>query len=263
MSRLELTEDGRNAAVASTGVAVDSSKHPAAAASSPAIAVDRTPARRARTGSALPSFLAQIRRDLSEGVYSPRERLVEADLVARYGTTRAAAREALIQLTSEGLVERTPNRGARVRGMDTEEAIQIAEVRRLLESLCARRAAERATPAELKQFEPIAKALKESAELDHVNDYLLINARFHAAIYAMADHATARQILENFQHRPIDRFFPQPFRPTPPAASVSEHERIAAAIIAGDADAAESAMYDHLTSLIDSLQRYARPARSR
>jgi DNA-binding GntR family transcriptional regulator len=195
-------------------------------------------------------------------VYSPRERLVEADLVERYGTTRAAAREALIQLTSEGLVERTPNRGARVRGMDIEEAIQIAEVRRLLESLCAKRAAERATPVELRQFETIAKALKESAELDHVNDYLSINARFHAAIYAMADHDTAKQILENFQHRPIDRFFPQPFRPTPPAASVSEHERIAAAIIAGDADAAETAMYDHLTSLIDSLQRYARPTRS-
>lgn len=261
MTRFDLSADGRDTGVVSISGSVGGV--PDARSPASGSAVRTAPSRRARTGAVLPAFLTEVRRDLSEGVYSPRERLVEADLVARYGTTRAAVREALIQLASEGLVERTPNRGAHVRGMTIDEAIEIAEVRRLLECMCAARAAERATPAEARQFQSIAKALHEAAEQDHVNEYLSINARFHAAIHAMARHSTAQQILENFQHRPIDRFFPQPFRPTPPAASVSEHERIAAAIIAGDTAAAESAMYDHLTSLIDSLKRYGRPSKSR
>ena len=44
--------------------------------------------------------------------------------MARYSTTRAAVRDALIQLASEGLVERVANRGARVRGMTIEEAVE-------------------------------------------------------------------------------------------------------------------------------------------
>ncbi len=214
--------------------------------------------RRAKSGAALSALLDAIRRDLAEGAYHPRERLVEADLVARYATTRAAVREALIQLTTEGLIERAPNRGARVRAMSIEEAIEIAEVRRALESLCAARAAERGTPAERIELLTIARSLHAAATADRVGEYLSINARFHSVIHAMARHTTAQTILGHFQHRPIDRFFPQPFRGQPPTASVDEHERIAAAIAAGDSAGAERAMHEHLTSLVDTLRRFDR-----
>ena len=211
---------------------------------------------RQRSGAALTSLLAAIRQDLAEGAYNPRERLVEADLVARYETTRAAVREALIQLTSEGLVERSPNRGARVRGMSIDEAIEIAEVRRALETLCAGLAAQRGTPPERLRLLAISKALQAAAAADRVGEYLSINAQFHAAIHDMARHATARAILARFRHRPIDRFFPQPFRARPPMESVDQHERIAAAIAAGDAAGAESAMHEHLSSLVETLKGF-------
>ena len=224
-----------------------------------ATAADGTPqvrTRGVRTGAALASLLTALRADLAGGAYHPRERLVEADLVARYGTTRAAVRDALIQLTSEGIVERLPNRGARVRAMTLSEAIEIAEVRRLLESLCARRAAEKATPEQITEFEELATALHRAAVHGTVSEYLTLNAGFHALIAAMAEHSTARAILDQFQHRPIDRFFPQEFRTTPPAASVEEHIRIARAIANRDADEAEKAMYDHLTALVATLKRF-------
>ena len=209
-----------------------------------------------RTGAALASLLTALRADLASGAYHPRERLVEADLVARYGTTRAAVRDALIQLTSEGIVERLPNRGARVRAMTINEAIEIAEVRRLLECLCARRAAENATESEIGPFMELALKLRAAAVSPAVSEYLTLNARFHAAIHTMARHTTAQAILEQFQHRPIDRFFPLEFRTSPPAESVEEHDRIAHAIAGHDADAAEQAMYDHLSNLISTLKRF-------
>jgi DNA-binding GntR family transcriptional regulator len=213
-------------------------------------------ARGVRTGAALAALLKALRADLAGGAYHPRERLVEADLVARYGTTRAAVRDALIQLTSEGIVERLPNRGARVRAMNINEAIEIAEVRRLLECLCARRAAERGTDEEIRTFEAIATSLHRAAVAGTVSEYLTYNALFHKAIAEMARHETAQAILDQFQHRPIDRFFPQEFRTSPPAASVHEHEQIARAIAARDGDAAEKAMYEHLANLVATLKRF-------
>ena len=214
---------------------------------------------RTRSGAAVGQLLTALRHDLAEGAYHPRERLVEADLMARYSTTRAAVRDALIQLASEGLVERVANRGARVRGMTIEEAIEIAEVRRELESLCASRAAVMGTPAERLRLLGMAKELRMAATANQVSEYLRVNATFHDAIYAMAGHVTAQRILEHFQHRPIDRFLPQPFRGRPPTASVDEHERIAEAIGAGDAAAAAQAMRIHLTSLVETLERHHRP----
>jgi len=85
----------------------------------------------------------QIREAILGGEFAPHQRLIEADLSDRFAATRAAVRTALLTLASEGLVERLPNRGARVRAISVEEAIEIVEVRVGLESLCARKAAER------------------------------------------------------------------------------------------------------------------------
>ncbi len=203
------------------------------------------------------SLLSALRRDLAYGAYHPHERLVEVELVRRYHTTRGAVREALIELAAEGLVERVANRGARVRSMTIAEAIEIAEVRRLLESMCAGRAATFAGPADRKRLLALAESLKQTASTD-LNAYLIINARFHATIYALARHPTAQNILEHFQNRPIDLFFPMPFRAMPPSESVDSHLRVAAAIAEGNAEGAETEMYDHLTKLIDALKAFER-----
>jgi DNA-binding GntR family transcriptional regulator len=68
---------------------------------------------------------------------------VEEDLAGTLGVTRQSLRAALLDLTAEGLVERIPNRGARVRVVSTEEAVAITECRMALEALCAVKAAER------------------------------------------------------------------------------------------------------------------------
>ena len=74
---------------------------------------------------------------------APGQRLVEEELAALLGVTRASLRAALFDLTAEGLVERIPNRGARVRAITLEEAVAITECRMALEGLCAAKAAER------------------------------------------------------------------------------------------------------------------------
>ena len=88
----------------------------------------------------------QLRRAILAGDMAPGQRLVEEELAALLQVTRASVRAALIDLTAAGLVERIPNRGARVRAVTLDEAIAITECRMALEGLCARKAAERVTP---------------------------------------------------------------------------------------------------------------------
>src|SRR6187399_2420603 len=82
-----------------------------------------------------------LREAIVSGEYVPNQRLIEADLSATYGASRAAVRTALLELGAEGLVDRLPNRGSRVRAIPLAEAIEILEVRMGLEGLCAAKAA--------------------------------------------------------------------------------------------------------------------------
>jgi hypothetical protein len=110
------------------------------------------------------------------GDYVPGQRLVEADLCARFGVNRARVRSAFQQLAAEGLVEIQRNRGARVREFSLGEAIEITEVRRVVEGLGAARAAraaELAGPAQAEVLRGLGADLAKAAtdgELTTYND---------------------------------------------------------------------------------------------
>ena len=82
-----------------------------------------------------------LRRAIVSGELLPGERLLEEELSARLGIGRAAVRTALIRLEHDGLVARERNRGATVRRVSEQEAVEILEVRAALEGLAARHAA--------------------------------------------------------------------------------------------------------------------------
>src|SRR5439155_16554189 len=57
---------------------------------------------------------ARLRDDILSGRLKPGEKLAETSLVKRFGVSRAPVREALVQLTQEGLLVGQANRGVRV-----------------------------------------------------------------------------------------------------------------------------------------------------
>ena len=91
-----------------------------------------------------------LRQAIISAQFHPNERLVEASVAMRLGVGRTAVRAALVRLDQEGLVTLELNRGARVRLISDREALEIEEVRATLEAMLARRAASRATPADLR-----------------------------------------------------------------------------------------------------------------
>jgi DNA-binding GntR family transcriptional regulator len=105
---------------------------------------------------------AAIRQAILSGDLAPGRRLVEEDLASALGVTRQSLRAALLDLTAEGLVERVPNRGARVRVVTAEEAVAITECRMALEALCAVKAAQRITDDEAAQLRELGENLKRA-----------------------------------------------------------------------------------------------------
>jgi DNA-binding GntR family transcriptional regulator len=204
-----------------------------------------------------------IRAAIADGEFVPDQRLVEADLSERFGASRASVRTALVQLTSEGLVERVQNRGARVRAISLAEAIEMTEVRMALEGLCAAKAAERLTDDNRDQLRGIGSAMQAAVAAGDLLGYSEQNKELHALIRALGGQTTARAILERLRGQNVRHQFQLAMQPGRAAASLPQHLEIIEALCAGDPDAAEAAMRRHLRSVIDTLPDVAasRPRR--
>jgi DNA-binding GntR family transcriptional regulator len=194
-----------------------------------------------------------IRTAIAEGEFVPNQRLVEADLSERFGASRAAVRTALVQLSSEGLVERVQNRGARVRAVSLAEAIEITEVRMALEGLCAAKAAQRLTDDDRARLREIGEAMRAAVTSGDLLGYSELNRRLHGLVRALAGQATAGAILERLRGQNVRHQFQLAMHPGRPAVSLPQHLEIIEALCAGDSDAAEAAMRRHIRSVIDTL----------
>lgn len=90
-------------------------------------------------GSLTEGAYALLRRSLLSGKIGPGERLKVGELVARYGVSQGAIREALARLTADGLIETEPQRGFRAKSISAEELRDLTTVRINVESECLRR----------------------------------------------------------------------------------------------------------------------------
>jgi DNA-binding GntR family transcriptional regulator len=198
-----------------------------------------------------------VRNAILQGEYAPGQRLIEADLCERFEVSRFIARAALQELSAQGLVEFQRNRGARVREISLGEAIEITEVRKLLEGLEAARAAERVAVAEAAMLRGIVKNMREAVKGSELLRYSELNARLHAAIRDISAHETSARLLRQLRDQTVRHQFSLSLVPGRPSVSLPQHEAIVAAVTAHDPAAAERAMHDHLQSVIDAFQALA------
>lgn len=78
-----------------------------------------------------------IEDDIIFGRIAPGSRLVEDSLMVRYGRTRHAVRQALVELERKAMVTRERNIGATVRSFDREQVLEIYQVREMLQRQAA------------------------------------------------------------------------------------------------------------------------------
>ncbi|MGH3158515.1 MAG: GntR family transcriptional regulator [Streptosporangiaceae bacterium] len=195
-----------------------------------------------------------LRAAILKGEYAPKQRLVEVDLCERFGTSRFILRSALQELSAQGLVEFQRNRGARVRDISIDEAVEITEVRMLLEGDLAARAAERVTSSDAKALRGIIKDMHAAVAKSELMTYSTLNAQLHAAVRDIAAHETTARLLRQLRDQTVRHQFSLSLVPGRPSVSLPQHEAIVAAITARDPAGAEQAMRVHLQSVIDAFR---------
>lgn len=187
------------------------------------------------------------------GALSPGERLVEEELADQLGYSRGAVRAALVRLSHDGLVLRERNRGARVRRITLEEAVEILEARAALESLAAGYAAMRRTDAEIEELLVLIedmRALHEAGELLAMSDR---NGILHRRILEISRHQVALDICARLRSQVVRFQFRTVLAPGRAPHSLEEHAAIVSAIAAGDRETAERAMRAHLSNVAETL----------
>nr|WP_269455035.1 GntR family transcriptional regulator [Rhodococcus sp. LB1] len=132
-----------------------------------------------------------IRAAILDGEFVPNQRMIEVDLCAQFDASRGAVRAALQDLVGEGLVERVPNRGARVRSISHEEAAEITEVRSVIEGLCAAKAAKNTTAADVVELTALGAALTTAASARDVFEYARLRERLHRRIREISAQGSA------------------------------------------------------------------------
>jgi DNA-binding GntR family transcriptional regulator len=195
----------------------------------------------------------QLRQAILAGDVAPGQRLVEEELAGNFIVTRASLRAALIDLTAEGLVERIPNRGARVRVITLDEAVAITECRMALEGLCAAKAAERVTDVQIAQLQGLGGQLQRAVADGNPLKYSALNRDLHGLVLEISGQAVAAGLLARLNGQFVRHQFQLSLRPGRPQQSLPEHLAIIDAIASRNPAKAEEVARRHLRSVVRAL----------
>ena len=200
------------------------------------------------------SAAERLRQAILGGDMAPGQRLVEEELAGLLAVTRASLRAALFDLTAEGLVERIPNRGARVRAVTLDEAIAITECRMALEGLCAAKAAELVTEPQAARLRQLGEEMERSVADGEPLKYSALNHELHRLIREISAQTVAADMLERLNGQLVRHQFQLSLRPGRPQASLPEHLAMISAITGRQPAEAEEATRRHLRSVITALR---------
>lgn len=206
-----------------------------------------------RDYSSLSDKVYQYLRDgIAEGRYQTGDCLTELKLAEELGVSRTPVREALKQLELEDLVASQPNRGVVVKGFSSEDFRDVYTIRHLLEGQAAYWAAERITPAQLRELGDVTDLIEFYTQKKDVPHLVQLDTDFHEVIYEACGSRTLKHILLSLHHNIHLARQSSLTAPERPLRSFDEHRRIYNAIASHDAATAQACMVEHIAAAAQS-----------
>ena len=213
-----------------------------------------------------PDIGERMRREIISGALPFGSRLRIDELANRYGVSHMPVREALRILHGEGLVVIEPNRGARVRPLHRGFVEDLFDVRSAIETMLARRAAERRTTAQIGQLREVEEELERRVASGDFASVPESNRHFHGIINDAAGNPGAISIVDRqwllmaalWQQFGVEegRF----------SVVIDDHRQLIRAIERGDATSASVLMGAHIErakhDLLDRFADYEATARA-
>lgn len=192
---------------------------------------------------------AILKKALFSGEYKSGDELSLTEIAERLGVSRTPVREAFQTLEAEGLIELRMNKGAIVKPIDEKYITDHYEMRTLLESEAAKRAAERGMPEADALLEKL-EALQNRMDSVSTEEYEELNFAVHSAIWTAADNERLYKFLSGLWNGPsvsitapkLDHY----------KKSTKEHIAILQAIQAKNPKKAQKEMAAHIERSLDN-----------
>ncbi len=179
----------------------------------------------------------------------------------QFGVSRSTAREAIRRMESEGMVDVLPHRGAVIRRLTPDEAIDALLVMELCIGLAARFAAERIRKGGNRTaFESVWNDLLKFEGAPDSFDFIEARNRFHRVITVISGNRELQRILPSIQVHLVRHTYA-----LPPSVRFEDYHRIARAILMEDGTTAEDAAREHVAKIIRLVRQSSknRTVRSR
>jgi GntR family transcriptional regulator, transcriptional repressor for pyruvate dehydrogenase complex len=214
----------------------------------------------------------QLKRVIADGIFKVGDRLPsERDLAEQMGVSRPSVREAIQQLEVLGMVETLHGGGSIVKniteqqlrspmeillGDDRQRVLELTEVRSFMEAWAAREAATKRTPAEVERMRRYLREMEQDFEKGQIR--FEVDFKFHTEIAAATHNTVFLHLIDSVYqlinysiriHR--EQIF---VARTDQETILVHHQKVFRAIEAGDPQAAESAMKEHLTYVVKEFK---------
>jgi len=187
---------------------------------------------------------SELRRLIISGGLMPGERLTEDRLADQLGVSRNPVREAIRVLSAEGFVDVTARRGACVSSMSAEQAVNLFDVRLVLEPLGAKLAATHAAPVDIARLIAILESARVATEHAHLDELSDLNTEFHCGVFETSGNAYLNVMAIPMVKRAQWLFRLGASDRAP--HSWTEHQNLMIAIQTGDSERAESEARNHV-----------------
>jgi DNA-binding GntR family transcriptional regulator len=198
----------------------------------------------------------ELKKLILSGVLRPGERLHERDLTKRLGVSRTPLREALNQLSSDGLVINRPQRGHFVQAYDAKTVDDLYRLRALLERHAIELAIERTTPEDRKEFKALKTHLKRyNGKRDQSSEELRDTFRLHELIARVARDQFLFETLTRLYERLQLFVWLDALYEDDAALTRKEHAELIDVVLAGDLRRASKLAEEHVKRSHENVRR--------
>ncbi|MEK4424839.1 GntR family transcriptional regulator [Solibacillus sp. FSL K6-1523] len=193
-------------------------------------------------------LLAQI----LEGELRPGDQVVESIYAEQFQTSRSPVREAIYLLSTEGIIERVPRKGAFIKGYTLEDMRDLLDVRNHLEMLATERLQE---PSKEKEFlKDMKVVLMKMAKIKDYTEYTHLNYQFHYILLKLSKSIVLIDMYSKIA-LPLLRIQIIHFSNNETIAkSIQEHNEIYECLIKDDLDQLKSILRKHTEDVIFSVR---------
>jgi DNA-binding GntR family transcriptional regulator len=196
----------------------------------------------------------RIREMIRKGTLKKGDKIVEKPLCKTMGISRTPLREALRLLSSEGLVELIPNKGAHVAEPSMTDIREMFRVMSILEGTCARECAEKMNEDGLKKLDSLHQKLERHCLEKNHEKYMAVNHKYHTLVQELAGSKILTEVINGLRQKILLYRYRQIYEPNRLETSMQEHRELHEAFRKKNSAAAERLMKEHLIRQCEALE---------